>query len=66
MVDPQYKQDFEDELKNFKARIVRRAQDKLDAALKEVEEEEKQKRLGPGGLDPAEVYESLPKVMSNG
>lgn len=30
--------------------------------MKEVEEEERLKRLGPGGLDPVEVYRSLPKV----
>ena len=29
-------------------------------ALQEVEEEEKKSRLGPGGLDPIEVFESLP------
>lgn len=27
-----------------------------------VQQEEKQKRLGPGGLDPVEVFDSLPKV----
>lgn len=43
---------------------MRRAQEKLDAALKEIEETEKQKRLGPGGLDPVEVYESLPPVST--
>lgn len=32
--------------------------------MKEYEEEERQKRLGPGGLDPVEVYESLPLVSS--
>lgn len=32
--------------------------------MKELEEEERQKRLGPGGLDPVEVYESLPTVSS--
>lgn len=30
--------------------------------MKELEEEERQERLGPGGLDPVEVYQSLPKV----
>lgn len=30
--------------------------------MNEVEEEERLKRLGPGGLDPVEVYQSLPKV----
>ena len=28
------------------------------------EEEERQARLGPGGLDPVEVFESLPDVSS--
>lgn len=32
--------------------------------MKEHEEEERQKRLGPGGLDPVEVYDSLPPVSS--
>lgn len=31
--------------------------------MKELEEEEREKRLGPGGLDPVEVYESLPAEM---
>lgn len=30
--------------------------------MKELEEEDRQERLGPGGLDPAEVYQSLPEV----
>jgi len=30
--------------------------------MEEAEEEERQKRLGPGGLDPVEVFESLPEV----
>ncbi len=65
MADEQYKIEFDDELRNFKTKIVRRAQDKLDAAIKEIEESEKQKRLGPGGLDPVEVYESLPPVSDS-
>jgi len=28
------------------------------------EEEDRQARLGPGGLDPVEVFESLPDVSS--
>ena len=46
----------------FKERIRRRAKEKLEAAIAEVEEEEKSKRLGPGGLDPVEVFETLPQV----
>lgn len=30
--------------------------------MEEYEKEEREKRLGPGGLDPQEVFESLPKV----
>lgn len=33
--------------------------------MKELEEEERQKRVGPGGLDPVEVYQSLPKVNTH-
>lgn len=62
IADVEYKKGFEDELKAFKDRIQRRAKEKLEAAVAEVEEEEKKKRLGPGGLDPVEVFESLPDV----
>jgi len=31
--------------------------------MKEVEEEERQKRLGPGGLDPEEVFGTLPESL---
>ncbi|RWS27502.1 hsp90 co-chaperone Cdc37-like protein [Leptotrombidium deliense] len=54
---------FEDEYSSFKKRIVERAKVRIEEAMKEVEEEEKQKRLGPGGLDPAEVFETLPPSM---
>lgn len=83
---------FNDELESFKDRIRKRAQAKLEEAMRQVEEvgfmlrnilicaficfvlgfvykyeyiaiqEERQKRLGPGGLDPVEVFESLPLV----
>lgn len=63
IAEPDYKASFDDELRSFKERIRNRAKEKLDEALKEVEEEERQKRLGPGGLDPVEVFESLPDVL---
>lgn len=63
LADEQYKAEFQLELDSFKTRIALRAQDKLDAALKEIEEAERQKRLGPGGLDPVEVYETLPDEL---
>lgn len=46
----------------FKDRIRKRAEEKLRIAQAEIEEEERQARLGPGGLDPVEVFESLPDV----
>ena len=56
----EYKEGFYEELNAFKDRIRRRAKEKIDLAIKEAEEEDKAKRLGPGGLDPVEVLESLP------
>lgn len=53
---------FNDELEAFKERVRGRAKVRIEKAMKEYEEEERQKRLGPGGLDPVEVYESLPPV----
>ncbi|CDQ81090.1 hsp90 co-chaperone Cdc37-like isoform X1 [Oncorhynchus nerka] len=61
--DQQYQDAFNDELESFKERVRGRAKIRIERAMKEYEEEERQKRLGPGGLDPAEVYESLPEEM---
>ncbi|XP_051558716.1 hsp90 co-chaperone Cdc37-like isoform X2 [Myxocyprinus asiaticus] len=61
--DQQYQDAFNDELESFKERVRGRAKIRIEKAMKEYEEEERQKRLGPGGLDPAEVYESLPEEM---
>lgn len=36
----------------------------MEELIKEAEEEERQERLGPGGLDPIEVMESLPEVST--
>jgi len=58
-----YHDAFEDELRSFKERIVARAKVKLEEAMKQYEEEERKKRLGPGGLDPVEVFETLPAEM---
>lgn len=60
--DQQYQDAFNDELESFKERVRGRAKIRIDKAMKEYEEEERQKRLGPGGLDPVEVYEGLPAV----
>ena len=65
--DPEYQKAFDDELKAFKERIRRRAKEKVDeqmAELRAEEEAEREARLGPGGLDPMEVFESLPAVMN--
>uniref|UniRef100_A0A8B9ELV8 Hsp90 co-chaperone Cdc37 n=1 Tax=Anser cygnoides TaxID=8845 RepID=A0A8B9ELV8_ANSCY len=64
--DQQYMEGFNDELEAFKERVRGRAKARVERALREYEEEERQKRLGPGGLDPVEVYESLPPVSRGG
>lgn len=63
LADAEYKKSFDDELSMFKQRIRNRAAEKLKEALAEVEAEEIKARLGPGGLDPVEVFESLPKEL---
>lgn len=64
VADVQYKNQFQDEIKAFISRIEKRAKEKVEIAIKEAEEEERQARLGPGGLDPEEVFETLPEVKS--
>ncbi|XP_077426093.1 hsp90 co-chaperone Cdc37-like isoform X2 [Vanacampus margaritifer] len=54
---------LERELELLKERVRSCAQMRMEEAREELEEEEKQKRLGPGGLDPVEVYKSLPRDM---
>ncbi|TDH15790.1 hypothetical protein EPR50_G00012640 [Perca flavescens] len=61
--DKPYLDEFDRELERLKERIRSCAQMRMASAVEELEEEERQKRLGPGGLDPVEVYESLPKNM---
>ncbi|XP_008156288.3 hsp90 co-chaperone Cdc37 [Eptesicus fuscus] len=61
--DRQYMEGFNDELEAFKERVRGRAKIRIEKAMKEYEEEERKKRLGPGGLDPVEVYESLPEEL---
>lgn len=65
VADIEYRKQFDDEIIAFIGRIERRAKEKIADAIKEQEEEEEKERLerlGPGGLDPADVFESLPKV----
>lgn len=61
--DHQYMEGFKYELEAFKERVRGRAKLRIEKAMKEYEEEERKKRLGPGGLDPVEVYESLPEEL---
>ncbi|XP_037621014.1 hsp90 co-chaperone Cdc37 isoform X1 [Sebastes umbrosus] len=61
--DKPYQDAFDHELELLKERIRSCAQIRMEGTMKELEEEEKQKRLGPGGLDPVEVYETLPKEI---
>lgn len=61
--EKQYTDAFQDELRSFIERVKGRAKARIEDAVKKVEEEEKQKRLGPGGLDPVEVMESLPPEL---
>lgn len=63
--DRQYLDAFEEELSAFITRVKGRAKVRIEEATKKVEEEERQKRLGPGGLDPVEVMESLPEALRN-
>lgn len=58
--DQHYIDAFNDEIEAFKKRIKERAQVRIQAAMEQVAEEERKSRLGPGGLDPLEVLESLP------
>ncbi|KAM6972433.1 hsp90 co-chaperone Cdc37-like [Aplochiton taeniatus] len=59
--DKPYQEAFDNELESFKDRIRRRAEVRMENAMTELEEEERQKRRGPGGLDPVEVYQTLPE-----
>uniref|UniRef100_A0A2K6A0X2 Hsp90 co-chaperone Cdc37 n=1 Tax=Mandrillus leucophaeus TaxID=9568 RepID=A0A2K6A0X2_MANLE len=52
--DRQYMEGFHDELEAFKEHVRVRAKLHIEKAMKEYEEEEREKRLGPGGLDPVE------------
>ncbi|XP_064815966.1 hsp90 co-chaperone Cdc37-like [Oncorhynchus masou masou] len=61
--DQPYQEAFTDELESFRERVRGRAKIRIQKAMEEYEEEERQNRLGPGGLDPVEVYDTLPEEM---
>lgn len=63
IAEPEYKAHFSSEVVAFKDRIRKRAEEKIDEAIAEQEEEERKARLGPGGLDPVEVFENLPDCL---
>ncbi|XP_055364899.1 hsp90 co-chaperone Cdc37 isoform X2 [Betta splendens] len=63
MADKAYRDAFDQELELLRERVRSCAQARVEEAAKELEEEERQRRLGPGGLDPVEVYESLPEEL---
>lgn len=62
VAEAEYKIQFDNEVVAFKDRIKARAVVKLEEAAAEAEEEERLARIGPGGLDPVEVFETLPEV----
>lgn len=59
-----HKQPYYDELESFKERLRKRAITKREELLQEYEADARQKRIAesPGGLDPQEVFDSLPEV----
>ncbi|CAD5216984.1 unnamed protein product [Bursaphelenchus xylophilus] len=63
--DEAYIKMYDDEVDAFKARLIKRGREKREAAIAEVEAEEKAERIknAPGGIDPKEVFDSLPKEM---
>ncbi|XP_055606909.1 hsp90 co-chaperone Cdc37 [Uranotaenia lowii] len=65
VADAEYKNQFIAEIEAFKERIRKRAEEKIAIAIAEQEEEERLARLGPGGLDPVEVFNTLPKEMQD-
>jgi len=59
----EYQKAFDTELELFRGRIRKRAEEKYQELVKEQEEEDRKARLGPGGLDPLEVFETLPDIL---
>lgn len=63
--DPSYMKMYHDEVEAFRDRLRKRAQEKREAAVDELDAEAKAKRIAesPGGLDPQEVLDALPDEM---
>jgi len=72
LTNPQAKLSFEEHFEKYVAHVKTRAEVKKQEEAKEQEEEEEEyvalkkgEQVGPGGLDPAEVFETLPEVLQN-
>jgi len=74
ITEPEHKAGFDEAVAGFITRIQKRAVDKRKemkdeeaANAGQVEEVEltREERMGPGGLDPVEVFETLPKSMQD-
>ncbi|KJE95427.1 hsp90-like protein [Capsaspora owczarzaki ATCC 30864] len=63
VADQPYLDAFQDEWTSFVKRVQDRAKVKIAEAEAEQEAIERQSRLGPGGLDPFEVLETLPAPL---
>eukprot|EP01137_Pigoraptor_chileana_P017632 Opistho-2@76004 len=63
LADQTYMDAFNDEWEAFVGRVKARAKVRIEEATKQLEADERQQRLGPGGLDPLEVLEELPQDM---
>lgn len=64
--EKEYMVAYEDEVQSLLERVEGRAKARIEAAEEEArqaEEEERKKRLGPGGLDPVDVFEALPPTL---
>jgi len=62
--DPRYRSGFEEAVQDFIQKIQKRAVDKrVEMDAQEPKELSKEERMGPGGLDPVEVFETLPVSM---
>eukprot|EP00123_Amoebidium_parasiticum_P022595 comp9081_c0_seq1/m.4256 comp9081_c0_seq1/g.4256 ORF comp9081_c0_seq1/g.4256 comp9081_c0_seq1/m.4256 type:complete len:357 (-) comp9081_c0_seq1:620-1690(-) len=65
LAEAQYMSAYKEEVDALIGRVEKRAKERIEEAVKEYEEEERQKRIAasPGGLDPQEVMESLPQSL---
>ena len=59
----EYEAAYEDYCDKLRARAVEKKREEAEAEPRSLEEVPREERLGPGGLDPVEVFESLPQEM---